>query len=190
MVQKERQVAVDGDGRRGGMTAVDSKLGMTAALRTGDARGNGDAIVRDALEGLDLEGRVIIVSPLLARPEVAQIILDGGGDYVMLLGGGQRQLLHAIRHVFQAPEAAPSEMATEVSTRRDDRIEACRLRVCRALVDHSGWPGLEQVFEIERTVICPGTGEGLRKVAYGVTSLSPQRGDPARLLQLLTTPLA
>lgn len=44
------------------------------------------------------------------------------------------------------------------------------------------WPGLSQVFRLERRRVC-GTSTSV-EVAYGITSLGPDRADAARLLKL------
>jgi hypothetical protein len=44
------------------------------------------------------------------------------------------------------------------------------------------------VFELERSVIIPKTGEVRSETVYGVTSLEPQRATPSRLLELVRGP--
>ena len=62
------------------------------------------------------------------------------------------------------------------------RIEVRCLTASSALADYLDWPGLQQVFEIERTVTRKRTGQVRRETVYGITSLPPQRADAARLL--------
>jgi hypothetical protein len=52
-------------------------------------------------------------------------------------------------------------------------------------VGYSAWPGLAQVFELERSVIIPTTGEVRSETIYGVTSLPSQPATPSRLLELV-----
>ena len=53
------------------------------------------------------------------------------------------------------------------------------------LVGYSHWPGLAQVFQLERQVIVKKTGEVREVRVAGVTSLAPERADAARLLALV-----
>jgi predicted transposase YbfD/YdcC len=168
---------------------LDRRLGLTLARRATDDKRDDDLVAREVLQGLDLEGRMIIVNPSLARREVAQAILDGGGDYVMIVGGGQPQLLEEIRQVFQERELSAGTSAATMAKTGDNWIEECCLTTSTALAGDSHWPGLEQVFRFERTVIIKETGQRRKAVAYGVTSLSPEQADAACLLCLLTTPL-
>jgi hypothetical protein len=53
------------------------------------------------------------------------------------------------------------------------------------LMGYSDWPGLAQVFRLERQVIIKKTGEVRQEVAVGVTSLGHERADAAQLLALV-----
>jgi len=65
------------------------------------------------------------------------------------------------------------------------RVETRNLTTSEALVGYSDWPGMAQVFELGRHVITKKTGKERVEVVYGVTSLSPQRATPGRLLELV-----
>jgi predicted transposase YbfD/YdcC len=52
-------------------------------------------------------------------------------------------------------------------------------------VGYSDWPGLAQVFQLERSTTRKNTGEQRHEVVYGVTSLCPERADPERLRRLV-----
>ena len=90
------------------------------------------------------------------------------------------QLLFQERHVV-----AETLTATAPVDAGHGRIEVRRLTASSALVDYLAWPGLQQVFEIERTVTYQRTGQQRRETVYGITSLPPQRADAARLLSLV-----
>jgi hypothetical protein len=65
------------------------------------------------------------------------------------------------------------------------RIEHRRLTSSQALTGYNVWPGLAQVFELERSVIIPKAGEVRSETVYGVTSLASHRATPSRLLVLV-----
>ncbi len=54
-----------------------------------------------------------------------------------------------------------------------------------ALVGYHDWPGLAQVFQLERHVMLNATRAQRDDVVYGVTSLSPAQAGPERLLGLV-----
>lgn len=62
------------------------------------------------------------------------------------------------------------------------RLEVRQLQTTTILTKFQDWEGLEQGFELrrERTI----KGETSVEVVYGMTSLSPERADASRLLEL------
>jgi predicted transposase YbfD/YdcC len=64
-------------------------------------------------------------------------------------------------------------------------IEQRQLTASTALLGYTAWPGLQQVFQIERTITIKKTGRKRHEIVYGVTSLTPQQADAARLLLLV-----
>jgi len=65
------------------------------------------------------------------------------------------------------------------------RLEKRRLQASSALSDHQLWPGLQQVFAIEREVTHQKSGKSSREVVYGCTSLSAERASAEVLLKLV-----
>jgi hypothetical protein len=62
------------------------------------------------------------------------------------------------------------------------RLERRGLRVRRDLAGYSAFPGLAQVAELKKEVVFLATGEIKRVTRYLVTSLGPEKADPAHLL--------
>jgi len=53
-----------------------------------------------------------------------------------------------------------------------------------ALVGYTDWPGLQQVMRLERRTLNKQKQILRHEIAYGVTSLSPERASPDQLLKL------
>ena len=72
-------------------------------------------------------------------------------------------------------------MATTIE-KAHGRIEKRTLRTTTILTKHQDWVGLQQGFELvrERTI----QGKKTAEVVHGITSLSPERADAKRLLEL------
>jgi len=101
----------------------------------------------------------------------------------MIAKDNQPRLLQEIQDVFQEPELLADTMrTTETANLGHGRIEKRRLTASTALLGYSDWPGLQQVFQLERTAIFKKTGERRQEVVYGITSLSAERTAPDRLL--------
>ncbi len=123
---------------------------------------------------------------MLPQREVAQAILDGGGDYVMVVKGNQPALHEEIQTVFEQPKlVAETIVSSETLDVGHGRIEQRRLSASTALDGYSRWPGLRQVFEVERQVTLKKRGDERAEVVYGVTSLTRERAGAEQLLQLV-----
>ena len=64
------------------------------------------------------------------------------------------------------------------------RREVRRITVSTELTGYSDWPGLQQVFRLERERIASKSGKHEREIVYGLTSLTRAEASPARLLAL------
>jgi hypothetical protein len=62
------------------------------------------------------------------------------------------------------------------------RIETRRLTTTTAGVAWLNWPGLAQVFRLERSVVKKKSGQRRGEVVYGLTSVPPSQAGPGRLL--------
>lgn len=189
-------VALDGKTLRGSkrqgavdahlLAAFSHRLGVTLGQVGVPDKTNEIGAATEFLLTLALEGRIVTADALLTQREVARTILAGGGDYLLVVKENQ-PTLHADIAASFAPDADDTGRlgsATTV-TQHGGRIECRTLTASAALVGYSDWPGLRQALKVERRVVRKATGAVLRaEVAYAVTSVRPQRADPAQLLDL------
>jgi predicted transposase YbfD/YdcC len=157
-------------------------MGLTLAQHAVDDKTNEITQVETLLRHLVLPGRVITMDALLTQRHVAQTIVEGGGDYVMIVKENQPQLHADIALVFTLPPVGDRQESTHTVDIGHGRIEQRNITASEALVGYSTWPGLAQVFEIGRYVITLKTGVERVEVVYGVTSLRPERVTPGQLL--------
>jgi predicted transposase YbfD/YdcC len=167
------------------LSALAHHVGVTLAQQAVDDKTNEITAVETLLCQLVLEGRIVTMDALLTQRHVAQTMVDKGGDYVMIVKDNQPQLRTDIELVFALPPTGDRQETTRTVDLGHGRIEQRNLTTSEALVGYSDWPGLAQVFELGRHVITQKTTEERVEVVYGVTSLSPERGTPARLLDLV-----
>src|SRR5499427_5222359 len=192
----EDAMAIDGKTLRGSqkqgapgvhlLSAFAHRLGVTLAQQAVDEKTNEIPVAVEVLRHLVLEGRIVTMDALLTQRQIAQQIVDAGGDYVMVVKENQPQLLEDITTVFAlAPMAGEQRTAAATVDLGHGRIEQGGLQTSTILAGYSDWPGLAQVFRRERQVILKKTGEVREEVVAGVTSLVPERADAARLLALV-----
>lgn len=188
-------VALDGKTLRGSrkqgapgvhlLSALAHHMGLTLAQQAVDDKTNEITQVETVLCQLVLPGRIFTMDALLTQRHVAQTIVAGGGDYVMIVKENQRQLRSDIELVFTLPPAGDQQETARTVDIGHGRIEQRNITTSEALVGYSDWPGLAQVFELGRYVITQKTGEERVEVVYGVTSLRPERVTPGQLLALV-----
>ena len=167
------------------LSALAHHVGVTLAQHAVDDKTNEITAVETLLGQLVLEGRIVTMDALLTQRHVAQTIVDKGGDYVMIVKDNQPQLRADIELVFALPPTGDRQETARTVDIGHGRIEQRNITTSEALVGYSDWPGLAQVFELGRYVITQKTTEERVEVVYGVTSLSPERGTPERLLELV-----
>lgn len=133
-------------------------------------------------------GRVLTGDALFCQRHLCQQVRDAGGDYVLLVKENQPTLYNDIRLLFDPPVASkPLPLLDRREARTVDRGHGRRddvrhLVASTDLTEYLDWPGLAQVFRLERTWREHGTPK--QALHYGITSLAPQTGPPARLLAL------
>jgi predicted transposase YbfD/YdcC len=175
-------IAIDGKTLRGSqkqgapgshlLSALSHRLGVTLAQHAVADKSNALFQIEDVLEALVLTGRIVTTDALHTQRYVAQTILDGDGDYVMLVKGNQPDMLTDIQRLFQERQVVAETLtATETVDFGHGRIEVRCLTASSALADYLDWPGLQQVFEIERMVTRKRTGQVRRETVYGTPAL-------------------
>ena len=85
------------------LSAVAHGVGLTLGQCGVDSKTNEIGVVHEILKNLVLEGRVVTMDALLTQRHVAEDILDGGGDYVMIVKENQENLLDDVKTVFHGP---------------------------------------------------------------------------------------
>jgi predicted transposase YbfD/YdcC len=126
-------VALDGKTLRGSrkqgapgvhlLSALAHHLGLTLAQQAVHDTTNEITQVETVLSQLVLPGRVFTMDALLTQRQVAQTIVAGGGDYVMIVKENQRQLLSDIELVFTLPPAGDRQETARTVDIGHGRIE-------------------------------------------------------------------
>ena len=190
-------VAVDGKTLRGSqkqraevshsLSALSQRLGLTLKQVAVDDGTNEISAMPDLLADFIIEGRVFTMDALLTQRKIAQTIVEGRGDYVMVVKDNQPRLRDDIETLFadpDAPQAFVDDHATTVD-KGHGRLERRSLQTSSALNDYLDWPGVHQVFRLDRQRTILKTGEVRTQTVYGITSLSGQRANADQLLGLV-----
>ncbi len=185
-------LSVDGKTARGSQSEGQAPLALLAAFaqRVGVAVAqcaiaNHDEIAAavSLLQGQDLHGWIVTGDAKFAQKSVVEAVLIQGGDYVFVVKGNQPTLQADIATLF-----SESQVVADTITRsrqvnlHGQRIEQRTLQASTALTaEYCQWPGLQQVFQIERRVTNKKTGITTAEISFGISSLSAQHADAKRL---------
>lgn len=195
-------VAIDGKAQRGrlrfpagggpvhALSAVCHDTGVVLAhepiTTTGDKAEAELSVAPALLRRIDWRGRVLTGDALFCQRALCRQVTDAGGDYLVLIKENQPALHDALALLFDPPPdlgALPLHDQREAQRldrghgRRDERR---RLIASTDLNGYLDWPGVAQVFRLERT--WREHGKPHRALHYGITSLTPTHADAARLL--------
>lgn len=134
------------------------------------------------LDRLPLAGAVITGDALYAQRGLCQKVISGGGDYLVVVKGNQRQLREDLELLYR--QLPPGERLDYACTegRHGDRHEKRELWASSALEQYLDWPGARQVCLVRRRVEHKGTSR--EEWAFLVTSLRRDQADAKRLLAL------
>jgi predicted transposase YbfD/YdcC len=164
--------------------------GVVLAQLAVDCKENEIVVVPTLLAQLDLKGMVVVGDAMQAQRNLSAQVLTDGGDDAWFVKENQPTLLAEIEELFVAPPIAPghSAPARDFRTVRTvekghGRLEERELTASSLLVGYSDWPGLAQVFKVERTA--QQGKKRLHEVRYGLTSLPARVASAERLLEVV-----
>ena len=137
---------------------------------------------------LDWHGRVLTGDALFCQRNLCVQVTAAGGDYLVIVKENQPALVRDIATLFasradtalRAASLPAWDMREAVSEERGHgRHEHRRVLASTELNDYLDWPGVAQVFMVERH--WQEGGASKQAVRYGITSLPPEVADAARL---------
>jgi predicted transposase YbfD/YdcC len=145
------------------------------------------------LKTLDLRGKIVTGDALLAQRDLSLQIVEAGGEYIWIIKDNQPETCEALARLF-APEpcvpgfspASHDDFQTaKTEEKTHGRIETRTLTASPASSQWLNWPGVAQVFKLERRFVRVKDHRVTQEVVYGVTSLTAEEASPERLLSLV-----
>ena len=157
-----------------------------------DGKENELTVAPRLLGHLDLRGKVVMGDAMFTQRELSVQIIQAGGDYIWLAKDNQRHLTEAIARLFAPQERTPGWglprndfQVARSQGKGHGRLEERILTSSELLNGYLGWPGVAQVFKLERRRTRLKDGTHQTQVVYGLTSLSRHEADAPRLLALV-----
>lgn len=150
-----------------------------------------------ALKMVEIAQKVVTADAMHTQRGLATQILEAQGDYVLPVKENQPQLYKNIQSLFapEYPKPGFGKIQTDFLTAQKvnkghGRIETRTITTSEMLNLYSAWPGLAQVYRLERHFQWWRNGRCYRtscEVEFGITSLTRTEASPERLLQTRRT---
>ncbi len=202
--QQAKLLAMDGKTLRGtqhaGQERSDHVLSiyhtqdqLVLAQEAVDIKENEIVAAPRALERVAIAGKVISADALHTQRAISAVIVERGGDYIWPVKTNQAQLYEDIERLFvpATPQPGFGKISTDFQAKTivnygHGRLEKRTIQTSCLLNDYLDWPGVRQVYRLERKFDWIRQGKVVKtscEIEYGITSLSRSECSPAQLLQ-------
>jgi predicted transposase YbfD/YdcC len=162
------------------VSAWAGQAGITLGQVAVDAKSNEITAMPQLLELLDLQDKIVTTDAMGCQKEIAQTIVEGGGDYLLAVKDNQPTLHAEIQAAF-ATAAPPPARSSRLYTTEDHghgREEQRTVQVLPArghlsAAQRAAWLGVLTIAMATRVVWCEATGMESIEVRYFLSSLPP-----------------
>jgi predicted transposase YbfD/YdcC len=162
------------------VSAWAGQTGLTLGQVAVDAKSNEITALPQLLELLDLRHKIVTTDAMGCQKEIAQVIVDQKGDYILAAKDNQPTLHAEMQAAFAQAAMQPSTGQQVYTTEDNDhgRHERRTVRVLAASHYLSAallavWPGLRTLVMVVRFVTCQMTGVTTTETSYYISSLRP-----------------
>ncbi|MEM7798831.1 MAG: ISAs1 family transposase [Chloroflexota bacterium] len=154
-----------------------------------DSKENEITAAHGLLEEIPLKDRVVCGDAMHTQRQLSVEILAQGGDYLWFVKENQPSLCFDVTQFFKPPRKAagwhhqelPYDVAQETN-KGHGRLETRRLTLIEDTEAFLSWPGVKQVFMLERDVTQLKRGHHTHEIAYGITSCDRESASAEQLL--------
>lgn len=175
------------------LSIYDIQEGKVLVQMEVDSKENEIVVAPQALEKVHLTGKLISADAMHTQRGFSAQIVEDGGDYIFPVKENQPRLHQDIQQLFAPQHPKPGFgkistdfiQATQVS-KGHGRLEIRTITTSEMLNTHAHWPGLEQVYRLERQFNWLRSGACYKQtceIEYGITSLSRSQATPLQILQ-------
>ena len=147
-----------------------------------------------ALKSTEISQKVVTGDALHTQKALSTQILEQGADYLFPVKENQERLYKSIQQLFAPEQPKPGFgkiqtdfLSTQKVNKGHGRLETRILTTSEMLNSYSTWPGLAQVYRLERQFQWWRSGRCYRtscQVEFGITSLTRKKASPQRLLEI------
>jgi predicted transposase YbfD/YdcC len=159
-----------------------------------DSKENEIVAAPRALQKVPLTGKVVTGDALHTQRSISEQIVGRGGHYLWPVKENQPRLYEDIERLFapDKPKSGFGKITTDFLSARKvnlghGRLEKRTIQTSAMLNDYVDWPGIGQVYRLERKFDWVRQGKVYKtssEIEYGITSLSRDQASPAKVLHI------
>jgi predicted transposase YbfD/YdcC len=178
------------------LSLYDGQEQLVLAQAAVDIKENEIVAAPRVLEQVPIAGKVITGDALHTQRAISATIVERGGDYIWPVKTNQARLYEDIERLFAPDKPKPGfgKISTDFQSETKinyghGRLEKRTIQTSSMLNDYLDWPGVGQVYRLERTFDWIRQGKVFKtscEIEYGITSLS-SKYSPAQLLRFRRT---
>jgi predicted transposase YbfD/YdcC len=178
------------------LSLYDGQEQLVLAQAAVDTKENEIVAAPRVLEQVPIAGKVITGDALHTQRAISATIVERGGDYIWPVKTNQARLYEDIERLFAPDKPKPGfgKISTDFQSETKinyghGRLEKRTIQTSSMLNDYLDWPGVGQVYRLERTFDWIRQGKVFKtscEIEYGITSLS-SKYSPAQLLRFRRT---
>jgi predicted transposase YbfD/YdcC len=162
------------------VSAWAGQTGLTLGQVAVDAKSNEITAMPELLRLLDLREKIVTTDAMGCQKEIAKVIVEGEGDFILAVKDNQPSL-HAEMQAAFAKAESTGKAPHRVYLTEDSGHGRHEQRTVRVLAAGSSltasqlapWLGLLTLVMVVRVVTCQATGVVTREVSYFISSLRP-----------------
>jgi predicted transposase YbfD/YdcC len=176
------------------LSVYDVEQGKTVAQVEIGRKENEITKAPEALKLAEISQKVVTGDAIHTQKQASRQIVDDQGDFVFPVKVNQARLYQNIQALFapEYPKPGFGKIQTDFLTAQKvnkghGRIETRTIMTSEMLNAYSGWPGLAQVYRLQRDFQWWRQGTCYRtscEVEFGITSLTRAEASPQRLLEI------
>lgn len=165
---------------------------LVVAQAAVDTKENEIVAAPRVLEQVEIAGKIITGDALHTQRAISALIVQRGGHYIWPVKTNQPRLYEDIERLFAPDDPKPGfgKITTDFQTASKvnyghGRLEKRTIQTSSMLNDYQDWPGLGQVYRLERRFDWTRQGKVFKsscEVEYGITSLPNAAASPAQVL--------
>jgi len=174
------------------LSVYDGQSQQVLAQEAVDGEENEIIVAPRVLERVPLAGKIVTGDAIHTQRATSAYIVGCGSDYLWPVKENQERLYQDIQRLFASDQPKPGfgKIQTDFQCARTvncghGRIEVRSIQTSEMLNDYLDWPGVGQVYRLERKFTWMRQGQAYKtscEVEFGITSLSQKKAPPEKVL--------